>query len=118
MKILEFMREAAASPRRLNYKVLIITGLGDLLKPEYTDTDTSVSLFREALRNLSRDTTLLVQVRELHWSSGRRNQVNIDDTTLHISDIDIETTLKLQTEYLQKEKKYGKQRDNFIIVKL
>lgn len=116
-KILEFMREAASSPARLNYGILVITGLSELLKAPYGGEDT-IPRFREALRNLSRETTLLVQVREVKWMPAKRSQITVDGVIIHVSDIDVDTTLKLEKEYIGTDKKRGNRNERFVIVKL
>lgn len=118
MRILEFMREAAASPTRLRYGILIISGLSKLLKAEYIGDEDPIALFKEALRNLSRETTLLVQVGDVRWSPGKRNQITIDGHPMPVSDIDIETTMKLKTEYLRGGRRRDRNSEDFVIVKL
>jgi hypothetical protein len=118
MRILEFMREAANSSTRLRYGILIVSGLSQLLKSKYVGEEDPITLFKEALRNLSRETTLLIQVRSIEWKPGRRSQITIDGIPMPVSDIDIETTIKLRTEYFKPETRRGKRRENFVIVKL
>ena len=117
MKVLEFMRRAFSSPKRIHHDVLLISGLSDLLTSKYVDAN-PLMLFRESLRNLSRDTTLLIQVRNLKWSPTDRGHVDVDGVPFHVSDLDIETTTKLQEEHLGTGKGRKKRKDNFIIAHL
>jgi len=114
MKVMEFLRESATSPTPLNYRVLGITGLSDLLNAEYAKEGDPFTLFRESLKKLNRDTTLLVQVKELGWSPTRRDQISIDGKTFHVSDIDMETTVRIQNEHLPR----GRARGRFVIAKI
>lgn len=116
-KILEFMREAHQSENRLSYDILILTGLSDLLESKYTDAD-PITLLKESLRNLSRDTILLIQVRTLRWTPTRRGEITVDGKPMKISDIDYETTMKLQKEHIRTGGGRRKRRDNFVIARL
>jgi len=80
-KILEFMREAHQSENRLSYDILIITGLSDLLESKYTDAD-PITLLKECLRKLSRDTILLIQVRSLGWTPTKRGEITVDGRSI------------------------------------
>jgi len=117
LRILEFMREAHQSETRLNYDILVITGLSDLLESKYTDAD-PITLLKESLRNLSRDTTLLIQVKSLSWTPTKRGEITIDGTTIKISEIDYETTMNLQKEHIRTSRGRRKRQDNFVIVRL
>jgi len=114
MKVMEFLRECAISPAPLNYRVLSITGLSDLLNAEYAKEGDPFTLFRESLKKLNRDTILLVQVKELRWSPTKRDQISIDGKTFHVSDIDMETTIRLQKEHLPP----GRPQGRFVIAKI
>jgi hypothetical protein len=108
-KILEFMREAAKAPNRTPYGILILTGLSDLINTKYCNSNIALSLFKESLKKVSRDTILLVQVKNVEWSPTARHQVSIDRKIVPVSDLDLETTLRLQRQ--QKIR-------NFIIAKI
>jgi len=117
LKILEFMREAHQSATRLNYDFLLITGLTELLKSKYTDAD-PLTLFKESLRKLSRDTTLLIKVKSLKWTPTKQGEITIDGRTMKISEIDYETTMNLQKEHIRTSKGRRKRQDNFVIARL
>lgn len=118
MKVLEFMRIANRSAQKIKYDILLITGLSDLIKSEYADANPFM-MFRESLRNLSRDTTLLIRVESLKWSPTKQGEVTIDGVVMGVSEIDIETTLRLQTEHLGTGKNRRKKtRDKFVIARL
>jgi len=117
MKILEFMRKAHRSPTRIHHDILLISGLSDLITSKYLDAN-PLMLFRESLRNLSRDTVLIIQVRNLKWSPTNRGHIDLDGIPFHISDLDIETTTQLQEEHLRTGKGRKKRKDNFVIAHL
>ena len=118
MKVLEFMRKANRSPQKIRYNILLITGLSDLVKSEYADANPFM-MFRESLRNLSRGTTLIIQVESLKWSPTKQGEVTIDGVAMGVSEIDIDTTMRLQTEHLGTGKSRRKNtRDNFVIARL
>ena len=116
MKILEFMREAAASTEPLKYPLLIIEGLSELLTSKYSEPEVATTLLRETIRKLSRDSNTIIKVKKLRWTPGKRDQIQINGTTLKVSEIDIQTTMTLRREHLGKRQK--KKRDNFIIIKI
>jgi len=117
LKILEFMREAHQSATRLNYNLLIITGLSELLESKYTDAD-PLTLFKESLRNLSRDTILLIKVKSLKWTPTKQGEISIDGRTMKISEIDYETTMNLQKEHIRTSRGRRRRKDNFVIARL
>jgi hypothetical protein len=117
MRVIEFMRVAAQSPVKLNPTILVITGLPSLLNSPYTEDADPVPLLRTALRNLSRETTLLIHVDKLDWSPSNRTTVTIDGKTLHISEIDLTGTTILQTR-IKLGTTRGRRKDNFIKVNL
>ena len=118
MKVLQFIRKANQSPTKINHPILLITGLSGLINSEYKDANPFM-MFREALRKLSRDTTLMIQVESLMWSPTKQGEVSIDGVTMGVSEIDIDTTLRLQTEHLGTGKSRRKNiRDNFVIARL
>jgi len=97
--ILDLMRTTAATPNRIQYRFLIIKGLTPLLTSPYSDPQTAITLFKEALRKISRDATILVEADKITWTPTNRSQVTVDGTTLPIESIDVEQTLKHQTDY-------------------
>ncbi len=97
--VIDLMRTAAASPNRLSIKLLIIRGLTPLLTGPYTDPQTAITLFKEALRKVSRDAIILVEVNKVAWNPTNRSGVTIDGITLPIESLDLEQTLKHQADY-------------------
>jgi hypothetical protein len=97
--ILDLMRATAATPNRLPIKFLVIKGLTPLLTSQYSHPETAITLFKEALRKISRDATILVEANKITWTPTNRSQVTVDGTTIPIESIDIEQTLKHQTDY-------------------
>jgi hypothetical protein len=117
MKVIEFMRAAAQSPVKLNPTILVLTGLPSLLNSPYTEDADPIPLLRTALRNLSRETTLLIHVDRLEWSPTNRTTVTVDGKTLHVSEIDITGTTTLQTR-IKLGTTRGRRKDKFIKVNL
>ena len=98
-KIIEFMREVAQAPHRLHYDLLIIKGLSNLLKTPYCTHEVAIALLRESLKSISRDTTLLIQVKRVEWTPAANRQITIDDIPFTVSSLDIQATLRLQREH-------------------
>lgn len=97
--IIDLMRTATTAPNRIPVKLLIIRGLTPLLTSPYTDARTAITLFKEALRKISRDATILVEANKVVWTPTSRSEVAVDEIPLSIESIDLEQTLKLQTDY-------------------
>jgi len=97
--ILDLMRTAAATPNRIPIKLLIIKGLTSLLTSQYSDPQTAITLFKEALRKISRDATILVEANKITWTPTNRSEATVDGITLPIESIDMEQTLKQQADY-------------------
>ena len=97
--IIDLMRKAAESPDRLPKKLLIIRGLTPFLTSQYTEPQTAITLFKEALRKISRDATILVEADKITWNPTDRSEVKINGITLPIESLDIEQTLKQQVDY-------------------
>lgn len=97
--IIDFMRTAAIALNRLPIKLLIIRGLTPLLTSPHTDHQTAITLFKEALRNVSRDAITLVEANEVVWTPTNRSEVVVDGITLPIESLDLEQTLKQQADY-------------------
>ena len=96
---MDLMRTTAAIPDRLQKKFLVIKGLTPLLASQYSDPQTAITLFKEALRKISRDATILVEANRIGWNPTNRSQVTVDGTIIPVESIDIEQTLKNQTDY-------------------
>jgi hypothetical protein len=111
VKIVQFMRESTQSETRLKDDILILTGLSVLLHSKYAQMD-PLTLLRESLRNLSRDTIVLIEVQSLKWSPTKRSEINIDGKILKVASIDYETTMRIRNGNLQRK------RDNFVIARL
>lgn len=84
---------------RLHYNLLVIKGLSTLLNTPYCTSEVAIALLRESLIKISRDTTLLIQVDKVEWSSAISRQITIDNVPLPVSSLDIEATLRLQREH-------------------
>jgi|GEM_PF-5720185 len=117
MKIIEFMRKAAHSTSKLSPTLLVVTGLPYIINSPYTEDTDPVPLLRAALRNLSRDTTLLIQVDKLEWTPTTRTSINIEGRPFPVSEIDIQGTLNLK-EHIKLGAARGRRRDNYVKVKL
>lgn len=98
--ILDLMRIAAVTPDRIPIKLLIIKGLTPLLTTrQYSDPQTAIALFKEALRKISRDATILVEASKVTWTPTKRSEAIVDGIALPIESIDVEQTLKQQADY-------------------
>jgi hypothetical protein len=97
--IVDFMRQATLALNRIPMKLLVIRGLTPFLTSQYSDPQTAVTLFKESLRKISRDATILVEIDELAWNPTDRSGVKINGAVLSIESLDFEQTLKLQNDY-------------------
>lgn len=93
--VLGFMREASQVKGRLEYGLLVVTGLSGLLSSQYDDSDPIV-LLKESLRKLSRDTVLVLPVDSVEWSPTKRGRVVLDGVAIKVSEIDLDTTLRVR----------------------
>jgi len=117
VKALQLFREAHRSANRLDYDFLVVEGLSELLSSGYTDADPWV-LLRESLRKVSRDALIMIMVKELRWSPTKMSEISVDGRQENVSEIDLETTVNLQTEHLATGKGRKKRKDNFVIARL
>jgi hypothetical protein len=117
MKIIEFMRKAAHATTKLSPKLLVITGLPYIINSPYTEDTDPIPLLRASLRNLSRDTTLLIQIDKLDWNPTSHTTVTIEGKPFPVSEIDIQGTLTLK-EHIKLGATRGRKRDNYVKVKL
>jgi len=115
MRIIEFMRAASQSSCKLNPTILTLTGLPNLLNSPYTDGTDPIPLLRSALRNLSKDTILLVHTDKLEWSPSNRTTITLEGKTIPVSEIDIQGTTTLRTR-IKLGTGRGRRKDNFIKV--
>lgn len=113
MKIIEFMRKASQSATKLYYPILILTGLPDLLFSPYTEDTNPIPLLRSALSNLSRETTLIIEVDKLEWSPSNRTNINVEGKNIPVSEIDIQGTTVLKSR-IRTGTTRGRRKDNFI----
>ncbi len=113
MKIIEFMRKASQSATKLYYPILILTGLPDLLVSPYTEDTNPIPLLRSALSNLSRETTLIIEVDKLEWSPSNRTSINVEGKNIPVSEIDIQGTTVLKSR-IRTGASRGRRKDNFI----
>lgn len=117
LKALQLFREAHRATSHLDYPLLVVEGLSELLASRYSDADPWV-LLRESLRKVSRDALIIITVKELKWSPTKQGEVQIDGNRVNVSEIDLETTLNLQAEHLGTGQGRKKRRDNFVIARL
>ena len=113
MKIIEFMRKASQSATKLYYPILILTGLPDLLFSPYTEDTNPIPLLRSALSDLSRETTLIIEVDKLEWSPSNRTNINVEGKNIPVSEIDIQGTTVLKSR-IRTGTTRGRRKDNFI----
>jgi hypothetical protein len=113
MKIIEFMRKASQSTTKLYYPILILTGLHNLLVSPYTEDTNPIPLLRSALSNLSRETTLIIEVDKLEWSPSNRTNINVEGKNIPVSEIDIQGTTVLKSR-IRPSTARGRRKDNFI----
>lgn len=113
MKIIEFMRKASQSATKLYYPILILIGLPDLLVSPYTEDTNPIPLLRSALNNLSRETTLIIEVDKLEWSPSSRTSINVEGKNIPVSEIDIQGTTVLKSR-IRTGTSRGRRKDNFI----
>ncbi len=113
MKIIEFMRKASQTATKLYYPLLILTGLPHLLVSPYTEDTHPIPLLRSALSNLSRETTLIIEVDKLEWSPSNRTTINVEGKNVPVSEIDIQGTTVLKSRIRTGTSK-GRRKDNFI----
>jgi hypothetical protein len=115
MRIIEFMRKASQSATKLYYPILILTGLPNLLVSPYTEDTNPIPLLRSALSNLSRETTLIIEVDKLEWSPSNRTNINAEGKNVPVSEIDIHGTTVLKSR-IRMGASRGRRKDNFIKV--
>jgi hypothetical protein len=99
LRILEFLRYAAASPGRIRATLLVLRGLSPFIASAYTEPRMAINLLREGLRKIGRETTLLIEAKKVSWSPTSRSDVVLDGIRLPVSSIEVEDTLRLQGEY-------------------
>ena len=117
MKIIEFLREAIQSIDKLNPSILVITGLSTLLEETSLSETDPVNQLRAALRNVSREATVLIQVEGLTWNPMKRNAVTVKNHEIHVSEVLTQDTYNLG-EYIKIGATKGKKRDNYVKIKL
>ena len=117
MPIIEFMRKSAHAASKLSPKILVISGFSKLVDSPYTADTDPIPLLRSSLSNLSRDTTLLIQVDRLEWNPSNHTTVKIEGRPFPVSEIDIQGTLTLK-EHIKFGTTKGRRRDNYVKVKI
>jgi len=117
MKIIAYLREANQTRDKLSPPILVITGLPALLKSQLTEETDPINQLRKSLKNVSRDTTVLIQVEDLSWNPAKRHTVTVQGHEIHVSEILTEDTYSLK-EHIKVGTVKGKRRDNYVKVKL
>lgn len=115
MRAIEFMRVASQSSHKLNPTILVITGLPNLLNSPYTEDTDPIPLLRSALRNLSRETILIIYADRLEWSPSNRTEITAEGKQIPVSEIDIPGTTTLKSR-IKLGTGRGRRKDNFIKV--
>jgi len=117
MKIIAYLREANQAKDKLSPPILVITGLPALLESQHIQDIDPVNQLRKSLKNVSRDTTVLIQVEDLKWNPAKRHTVTVQGHEIHVSQVLTEDTYSL-SEHIKIGTVKGKRRDNYVKIKL
>lgn len=117
MTIIEYLRATAPPKPKLDTEILVITGLPSLLKQLPTEETDPINHLRAALRNTSRESTVLIQVEDLDWDPIRRDTITLQSHTIHVSEVLTQDTYTLK-DHIKIGATKGKRRDDYVKVKL